>query len=341
MRVTLKDIADAVGVSHSTVSRALRDHPRISRKTRIRIQNLANEMGYRPDPALSALAAYRTEKTPRSNYGKIAILTHKSVDKTESGHLSENIDGIRVRADKVGFEAEVFQLEPDEKQQRRVRKTLFNRGIQGVIVLPMPWQPTHFDWGAFAIVGMGENAVPLHLNYVSGVIQPDQSGLLRRVDPAFRPQGSSPAFGRHHHGTQLVPVPNPADRPCVEQHFEPLANAPRPRTGQHLGARRINVSVAVQIPSAQVIKKPLPVIVEAVCFGAFTRPVCKRASRFPQQARTPSEQQHLFSLGAQTPCRRKSRIAPAANRNVEIRVENGWLNHAFLYHIGSLNTISR
>ncbi|MDA3874180.1 MAG: LacI family DNA-binding transcriptional regulator, partial [Kiritimatiellae bacterium] len=166
MRVTLKDIADVVGVSHSTVSRALRDHPRISRKTRVRIQTLAKEMGYRPDPALTALAAYRSENSPRSGYGKIAILTHSDVRDRKNDHLIEHIDGIHTRADEVGFESEVFRLEPDEKQQRQLRKTLFNRGIRGLIVLPMPWQPTHFEWGSFAIVGIGENAVPLHLNYV-------------------------------------------------------------------------------------------------------------------------------------------------------------------------------
>ncbi|RKY64915.1 MAG: LacI family transcriptional regulator, partial [Candidatus Latescibacterota bacterium] len=41
MSVSIKDIAKAAGVSPSTVSRALRDHPRISQQTKEYICRLA------------------------------------------------------------------------------------------------------------------------------------------------------------------------------------------------------------------------------------------------------------------------------------------------------------
>ncbi|MFY0606521.1 MAG: LacI family DNA-binding transcriptional regulator [Cyclobacteriaceae bacterium] len=44
--VTITDIAKELGVSHSTVSRALRDHPRISKNTVARVKKLAEERGY-------------------------------------------------------------------------------------------------------------------------------------------------------------------------------------------------------------------------------------------------------------------------------------------------------
>jgi len=40
-QVTIKDIANKLGVSTSTVSRALKDHPDISEKTREAVQELA------------------------------------------------------------------------------------------------------------------------------------------------------------------------------------------------------------------------------------------------------------------------------------------------------------
>jgi LacI family transcriptional regulator len=38
MPVTIKELAQIAGVSHPTVSRALRNHPRIGKETRMRIQ---------------------------------------------------------------------------------------------------------------------------------------------------------------------------------------------------------------------------------------------------------------------------------------------------------------
>jgi LacI family transcriptional regulator, repressor for deo operon, udp, cdd, tsx, nupC, and nupG len=48
VRVSITDIAKVAGVSPSTVSRALADHPRISDDTKARIRRLADEMGYTP-----------------------------------------------------------------------------------------------------------------------------------------------------------------------------------------------------------------------------------------------------------------------------------------------------
>jgi DNA-binding LacI/PurR family transcriptional regulator len=167
MTVTLKDIARVAGVTHPTVSRALRNHPRIGAETRARIQALAAEMGYRPDPVLTALAAYRSGKQPRHRYGNIAILCHRSEAQGLPAHLDEIVVGIRERANELGFQADVFQMLEDEREQQRLNRILYHRGIRGVIILPLPWKPTAFDWSRFAVVGTAENAVPLRLNYVS------------------------------------------------------------------------------------------------------------------------------------------------------------------------------
>ncbi len=59
-KVSIKDIARAAGVSHSTVSRALRNSPLLRRETRERIQRLAREMGYSPDTIARSLVTGRT-----------------------------------------------------------------------------------------------------------------------------------------------------------------------------------------------------------------------------------------------------------------------------------------
>src|SRR5947199_9150701 len=58
--VSIEDIARAAGVSHSTVSRALRDSSLISADVRERIQQLAREMGYTPNAIAQSLQTQRT-----------------------------------------------------------------------------------------------------------------------------------------------------------------------------------------------------------------------------------------------------------------------------------------
>lgn len=47
--VTIRDIAQRAGVSVSTASRALNNHPKISQRTKDKIKTLADEMGYQPN----------------------------------------------------------------------------------------------------------------------------------------------------------------------------------------------------------------------------------------------------------------------------------------------------
>ncbi|MEO0666268.1 MAG: LacI family DNA-binding transcriptional regulator [Pseudomonadota bacterium] len=58
--VTMRDVADAVGVSPMTVSRALRDDPRVNARTRTRIRQAADRLGYVYD---STAQAFRSRKS--------------------------------------------------------------------------------------------------------------------------------------------------------------------------------------------------------------------------------------------------------------------------------------
>jgi LacI family transcriptional regulator len=60
MPTTLADIAQALGVSKMTVSRAINNHPEISPETRARILEAAHRMNYRPNQFARALTTNRS-----------------------------------------------------------------------------------------------------------------------------------------------------------------------------------------------------------------------------------------------------------------------------------------
>ena len=59
MAVKQQDIARHLGVSRPWVARALGDDPRISQETRLRVREVANRLGYRPNAAAQALVRGR------------------------------------------------------------------------------------------------------------------------------------------------------------------------------------------------------------------------------------------------------------------------------------------
>ncbi|MDD5350078.1 MAG: LacI family DNA-binding transcriptional regulator, partial [Chthoniobacteraceae bacterium] len=75
-RVTLRDVAAKAGVHHTTASRALKNDPRVCPETLAKIKAIAEQMGYTPDPMLSALNAYRNASGHSQNHGTIAWLTN-------------------------------------------------------------------------------------------------------------------------------------------------------------------------------------------------------------------------------------------------------------------------
>lgn len=60
MTVTIKDIAKKAGVSFSTVSKALRDSPLVTEKTKKQILQIAEEMNYQPNNAARSLVSKKT-----------------------------------------------------------------------------------------------------------------------------------------------------------------------------------------------------------------------------------------------------------------------------------------
>jgi LacI family transcriptional regulator len=169
-RISLRQIAQQAKVSAMTVSLALRDHRRIPPATRQRIKALAVEMGYQPDPALSALMAYRHERRTVREYGTLAFLTNfPSADgwKTQV-YIARYYDGAMIRARELGYRIDTFWMQQPGMTPRRMAQILSARGIKGLLVAPMPAATAvlTLDWDQFCAVSLCRNLVSPYLNVV-------------------------------------------------------------------------------------------------------------------------------------------------------------------------------
>tara|TARA_R110001583_G_scaffold50987_2_gene159124 strand:- start:320 stop:1357 length:1038 start_codon:yes stop_codon:yes gene_type:complete len=133
--VTIYDIAEKLNLSSSTISRALKDHKSISKKTINRVKKAAQEMGYRPNILAASLRSKKTKT--------IGVL----VPTVTQPFLSSLISGIEITAQKAGFNVIITQSHDSYKDELTNVKALYNSRVSGIICsLAMETQDTsHFQ----------------------------------------------------------------------------------------------------------------------------------------------------------------------------------------------------
>jgi len=156
--INLQLIADRAGVSRATVSRALKNHPRISQSTIQRIKQIAAELGYRRDPHLADLMRHIRHRQSSLDRPVIALLLNQELPfEAPNVRGKSAMDGAWSRILESGYQPELFNIAELAKQGRSASRILWSRGIQGVIVCPFqnPGLLTDFDWNHFSIVAIG------------------------------------------------------------------------------------------------------------------------------------------------------------------------------------------
>lgn len=157
-RVTLRDLAKQLGVSHTTVSLALRNHPSILPERRAQIKRLAEKEGYRPDPFLSALSVYRVQNRPAGFHSLLAWVNHwdQPGDLRGRKEFDAYWCGGSQAAERLGYRLEDIRW-PAGLSPARFEQILLARGIQGVIIPPHREAPDWggFDWNKFSIIRLG------------------------------------------------------------------------------------------------------------------------------------------------------------------------------------------
>ncbi|QHS58188.1 LacI family DNA-binding transcriptional regulator [Chitinophaga agri] len=133
--VTIYDIARELNISATTVSRGLQDHPTISKKTKRKILDLAEQMGYRSNHFARSL---RSQKT--NTFGII-------VPRLNSHFMSSIIAGIENAANEQGFSLLIAQSSESSVKEAASARTMFDSRVDGLLVsLAVDTTDlTHFD----------------------------------------------------------------------------------------------------------------------------------------------------------------------------------------------------
>ena len=165
--IVMKDIAEKAGVHQTTVSLALNNDRRISEKTRARIQKLAEEMGYIPDPLLSSLVAYRKKNSEMQYRETIALIfdTIGSFGFEDSFYLQTVCNSVIKRALELGYKVEVLRRGKDFSSVSMLDRVLKTRSIHGILFGDIYGEDLEYtlDWQQYSLVKITQGTLfPAH-----------------------------------------------------------------------------------------------------------------------------------------------------------------------------------
>ena len=121
-QTSIRDLAQQLGLSISTVSRALADHRDISEPTKQRVRQLAQELSYRPNKLAAAL-----RKGHSQTQGVI-------VPHIKGYFFPAVMNGIEKVATREGFNVMMCQSNEDLRRERRNVEALLDAQVEGILM---------------------------------------------------------------------------------------------------------------------------------------------------------------------------------------------------------------
>lgn len=118
----MHDVAKHIGVSPMTVSRVLNGDPRVSRKTRERVQTAVKALGYAPNPAARSLAAARTRR--------IALI----YSNPSAAYLNELLVGLL--GESSHQECQLVLEQCSQRGQAAAMEKILDDGLDGILLPP-------------------------------------------------------------------------------------------------------------------------------------------------------------------------------------------------------------
>jgi len=120
--ITIHDLAKALNLNASTVSRALNDHPKISSETKKIVNQLALEMNYRPNALASSL-----RKGSANTVGVI-------IPRVNRNFFASAIEGIEAVLNKAGYHLIIAQSNESLEKEKECIDSLLNARVDGIII---------------------------------------------------------------------------------------------------------------------------------------------------------------------------------------------------------------
>lgn len=121
---TIEDIANELGVSKTTVSRAISGKGRIGQATREKVMAFIEEHDYRPNVLARGLAQKKTYN--------LALLLPKDYAATEFPFFKDCMNGICEAASEKDYDIIISMIE--ERDLTQVQRLVFNRKVDGIII---------------------------------------------------------------------------------------------------------------------------------------------------------------------------------------------------------------
>lgn len=120
--VTLKQIAEKLGISVATVSKALKDYPDVSEKTKRLVTELAQTLNYKPN-AFAVTLRTKESKT-------IGLIIPEVVHH----FFSSVIKGIIAQAEKKGYLIIILQSNESYELEKKQLDLLLSKGVDGILI---------------------------------------------------------------------------------------------------------------------------------------------------------------------------------------------------------------
>jgi len=154
-RVTISDVADALGMTKGTVSRALNNYPDIAEGTRLRVTRTAEKMGYRP------LAQAQAIRTGRSR--SLGLVLNAGRADAHKPFLTDFLDGISRAASNENWTLTVATAMDEADEVETLSRLVSERKVDGFILPRTKLQDPRVDLlrdgqVPFIMYGRTENA---------------------------------------------------------------------------------------------------------------------------------------------------------------------------------------
>lgn len=123
MKITIHDVAKAANVSIATVSRVINNNYPVNKETRSRVENIIEELGYKPNEIARSLILKTT-----SNIGVI-------VPGLTNIFFPTIVENINNKLRENGFTLSLYTSDNDPEEEKKLLEIIMSRNMDGVIII--------------------------------------------------------------------------------------------------------------------------------------------------------------------------------------------------------------